>query len=239
MGAVLLLDPSGEALCAGPAFLPSGTRNGVPGGQRPVQVLGRQKNGAAPDGASTLGGGTALTCVCVMGHDVPGWMKLAAVNEGDQRRRQEATIPTYQPGMFLCLQHLVTPTLSRQRAAIICTQQICSNIMKPELGPLGFGSYMRQRERSFIHKALRSKENNYITEITCSRREKYESRVSRLLAASMLLLKIWRPHRKEPVGHQETDSRPNPGWTGRGLLAPHRTPDAAGLTQRMCSRTVC
>ena len=68
------------------------------------------------------------------------------------------TIPTYQPRMFPCLQHLVTPT--QQRAAIICTQQICSNIMKPELGPLGLGSYMKQRERSLIHKALRSKENN-------------------------------------------------------------------------------
>ena len=48
------------------------------------------------DGASTLGGWTPLTCVGVTGHNVPGRVKLAAVNKGDQRRRQEATIPTYQ-----------------------------------------------------------------------------------------------------------------------------------------------
>lgn len=65
-----------------------------------------------------------------------------------------------------------------------------------------------------------------------------KAKVSSLLAASVLLLEIWRPHRNEPVGHQE-DSRPTPGGMGRGLEAPHQTPGAAGLTQRMCSPTVC
>lgn len=168
-----------------------------------------------------------------------GEMRLAAVNEGDQRRRQEATIPTYQLDVSL-------PTASgdpfpptQERAVIICTQQVCSNIMKPELGPLGFGSCMSRREREVLFTRPCVPRKTIISLRPPAQGERnVKAKVSRLLAASVFLQKTWRPHRNEPVGHQE-DSRPSPGWTGRGLPAPHQTLGAAGLTQRMCARTVC